>query len=106
MNRYPASIISALVIAVASTGAYAASTHMDNDALAINNAKTSLVQAITIAEKNVNGKAVEAKFDNDAKHGPIYKVEVVNGNKVFDIKVDATKGTVISSKQDIADDDD
>lgn len=105
MKRYPVSIIAALVVAAASTGAYAASTHIDNDAFAIKNAKTSLVEAIKTAEANVNGQAVQAKFDSDAKQGSVYKIEIVSADKVFDVKVDATSGTVISSKQDIADDD-
>jgi|GEM_PF-415752 len=105
MKRYPASIIAALAVTAASTGAYAASTRVDNDAFAIKNVKTSLVKAIETAETNVNGQAVQAEFDSDAKKGPIYKIEVVSAEKVFDVKVDATNGTVISSKQDIADDD-
>jgi len=105
MSRYPVSVIAALVVAAASTGAYAASTHIDNDAVIIKNAKVSLVEAIKTAETNVNGKAAQAKFDDDAKHGPVYKIEVVSDSKVFDVKVDATKGTMISAKQDIVDND-
>ena len=35
----------------------------------------------------------------------MYDVEVVSGAKVFDVKVDGTKGTVISSVEDKADHD-
>lgn len=33
----------------------------------------------------------------------MYEVEVVSGAKVFDVKIDADKGTVISSAEDKAD---
>lgn len=105
MNRYIKPTIAAIVIATAGTGAYAATSHGQNDALAISGAKTSLVQAIATAEQSASGKAVEAKFKGDAKEGPLYKVEVVSGDKVFDVKVDAKKGTVISSKVDTPDHD-
>ncbi len=105
MNRYIKPAIAAIVIAAAGTGAYAATAHEQNDAQAIASAKTSLVQAITAAEQNANGKAVKAKFKGDAKEGPLYKVEVFSGDKVFDVKVDAEKGTVISSKVDMPDHD-
>ncbi len=105
MNRHIKPAIAAIVIATVGAGAYAATVHAQNDAQAISNAKTSLIQAITTAEQNANGKAVQAKFDGDAKQGPLYKVEVVSGDKVFDVKVDAEKGAVISSKADTPDHD-
>ena len=41
-----------------------------------------------------------------AMQGWFYDVEVVSGAKVFDVKVDADKGTVISSAEDEMDRDD
>lgn len=88
-------------ISAAGTVAYAANGTMENDAMAITNAHTSLTQAIATAEQHLNGKAVHAEFEN-SKHGWIYEVEVVAGTKVFDVKIDADKGTVISSAEDKA----
>ncbi|MBK6568760.1 PepSY domain-containing protein [Candidatus Aalborgicola defluviihabitans] len=92
-------------IAAAGTVAYAANGGLENDAIAINKAKISLVQAVTVAEQHANGKASQAAFEN-SKQGWVYDVEVVSGAKVFDVRVDADKGTVISSTEDKADRDD
>ncbi len=104
MNRY--SKLSLLVVATAAAGtvAYAAQGGMENDAIAVTKAKTPLAQAVTTAEQHVNGKAARAEYEN-SKHGWVYDVEVVSGTKVFDVKVDADKGTVISSAEDKADHD-
>lgn len=102
MHRYSKLSLLAVAIATAGTVAYAASSGMENDAMAIVNAKTSLVQAVTAAEQHTNGKATHAEYEH-SKQGWIYEVEVVSGAKVFDVKVDADKGTVISSAEDKAD---
>ncbi len=105
MYRYTK--LSLLAIAITATGAvaYAAKGGMENDALAIRKAKIPLTQAVTVAEQHVSGKASRAEYEN-SKQGWVYDVEVVNGAKVFDVRVDATKGTVISSAEDKADHDD
>lgn len=105
MNRYSKLSLLAAAIAAAGTVAYAAQGNMENDAMAIGKAKISLVQAVTTAEQHASGKAAKAEYEN-SKHGWVYDVEVVSGAKVFDVKVDADKGTVISSAQDKADHDD
>ena len=64
-----------------------------------------LAQAVTAAEQHANGKAIRAEYEQ-SKPGWVYDVEVVSGAKVFDVKVDADKGTVISSVEDKADRDD
>ena len=101
MNRYSKLSLLVAAISAAGTVAYAANGTMENDAMAITKAHTSLTQAITTAEQHLNGKAVHAEFES-SKHGWIYEVEVVTGAKVFDVKVDADKGTVISSAEDKA----
>lgn len=105
MYRYTK--LSLLVIAIAATGAaaYAAKGGMENDALAITKAKISLIQAVTVAEQHANGKASRAEYEN-SKQGWVYDVEVVSGSKVFDVRIDADKGTVISYTEDKADHDD
>lgn len=99
--------IAALVLAMGSAGvvAYAARSGADNDALAVAQAKVSLVQAITAAEQHANGKASKAEFEH-SKQGWVYDVEVVSGAKVFDVKVDANQGSVLASTEDRADHDD
>lgn len=102
MNHYSKLSILATVIAAAGTIAYAAQGGVKNDAMAVARAKISLVQAVTTAEQHANGKAAKAEYENE-KHGWVYDVEVVSGTKVFDVKVDGEKGTVISSAEDKAD---
>ena len=99
--------LSLLAVAIAATGAvaYAAKGGIENDALAITIAKIPLSQAVTVAEKHANGKASRAEYEN-SKQGRVYDVEVVSGTKVFDVRVDADKGTVISSAEDKAEHDD
>ena len=104
MTRFSKISFLAIALAAAGTVAYAAKS-MDNDATAIVNAKIPLVQAVTAAEQHINGKATRAEYEK-SKQGWIYDVEVVNGAKVFDVKVDADKGTIISSAEDKADRDD
>jgi uncharacterized membrane protein YkoI len=99
--------LSVLAIAIVATGtvAYAAKSSVENDAMAINKAKIPLTQAVTAAERHANGKASRAEFEH-SRQGWVYDVEIVSGPKVYDVKVDADKGTVISSSEDKADHDD
>ncbi|HOV18894.1 PepSY domain-containing protein [Ottowia sp.] len=99
MNFRTPSIVAAVALACAATAAFAAA---ENDALAAANAKVSLTQAISVAEQHAAGKATKAEFER-SKQGPVYEVEVVSGAKVFDVKVDADKGTVIASREDKVD---
>jgi len=104
MLRYTKIAILATVLASAGAVAYAAQT-MDNDVLAITQAKIPMTQAITVAEQHARGKAARAEYEH-TKAGWAYDVEVVSGAKVYDVKVHADKGTVISSVEDKADQDD
>ncbi len=105
MNRYSKFSLLAVAIVAAGTVAYAATGSMENDAVAVVKAKIPLVQAVTVAEQHANGKAARAEYEK-SKQGWVYDVEVVSGSKVFDVKIDADKGTVISSAEDKADRDD
>ena len=105
MQRYIKFSLLALTLAAAGSMAHAATGAMENDALAIATARISLVQAVTTAEQHAGGKATHAEYEN-SKQGWVYDVEVVNGVKVFDVRVDADKGTVISSAEDKAEHDD
>ena len=99
--------VSILAITIATTGAlaYAATGGSENDALANGQARIPLSQAVSVAEQHANGKASRAEYEN-SRQGWVFDVEVVSGAKVFDVRVDASKGTVISSAADKADLDD
>lgn len=86
-------------VAWAVTGQQAA---MDNDALAIAKAKISLSQAIATAEQHAGGKATRAEFEHE-KGSWVFDVEVASGARVFDVRIDADKGAVLSSLEDKAD---
>ena len=99
--------IAIVTTALASVGAVAfAAKTMENDAAAGPPAKVSLVQAIAAAEQHqAGGKATRAEYEK-TRAGWVYDVEIVSGAKVFDVRVDADKGTVVSSAEDTADRDD
>lgn len=96
--------IAGTVLAASSIAAFAA-THMENDAVSLPVTKISLSQAAAAAEQQSNGRATRAELEH-SKSGIVYDVEVVSGTKTFDVKVDADKGTVISSTEDQGDHDD
>lgn len=104
MFRYTKIALLATVLASVSAIAYAAKT-IENDAMAITQAKVKMAQAISVAEQHANGKASRAEYEQ-TQAGWAYNVEVVSGTKVFDVRVDANKGTVISSVEDKTDHED
>ncbi|WP_313951389.1 PepSY domain-containing protein [Accumulibacter sp.] len=101
MDKTTKFAILATAMATLGGAAYAARS-TENDALAINRAKIPIAQAISIAEKQHTGRASQAEFEH-TKQGAIYEIEVVAGAKVFDVKVDADKGTILSSAEDNVD---
>ena len=105
MNRYSKLSLVTAAIAAAGTVVYAAQGGVANDATTLIKAKIPLAQAVTVAEQHANGKASHAEYEY-TKQGWVYDVEVVSGSKVFDVRVDADQGIVISSAEDHADRDD
>jgi len=95
-----AAAVAAFSIAAIS-GAFALNSP-DNDAFSIADAKTSLIQAVTAAERYVGGKASKAEYERHQNQW-IFEVEVVNGNKVMDVKVDPVSGQVLAATEDKAD---
>ena len=90
-----------------STAAFAeTATVSANDAGPIASAKVSMDAAVSAAEKHVQGKAVRAEYEQQKGGGWVYDVEVMTGTRVFDVKVDAEKGTVLASTEDAVDSDD
>lgn len=73
-----------------------------NDAVPVSQAAISMVQAIQTAELRASGKARRAEYES-SKQGWVYEIEVINGNKVFDVRVSATDGTVLSAQEDVPD---
>lgn len=105
MYRYTK--LSLLIVALATGGGMAwavtgQQAAMENDALAIAKARVPLTQAIATAEQHAGGKATRAEFEHE-NGSWIFDVEVVNGARVFDVRIDADKGAVLSSKEDRAD---
>jgi len=104
MYRYTK--VSLLAVALATAGTFVhAESGRRNDAAGAAPAGITLTQAITAAEQHANGRATRAELEQ-SRRGRVYEVEVVSGAKVFDVKVDADKGTVVSSAEDRADRDD
>ncbi|WP_156906816.1 PepSY domain-containing protein [Desulforegula conservatrix] len=62
-------------------------------------AKIPIAQAITAAERHVNGKAIRAEFMKNKNNQWIFDIEVVSDANIFDVKVDADNGTIISSTE-------
>lgn len=94
-------IITLASAAALSTGVFA-DTHRsrENDAVAeLAKAKVALIEAIGTAEKHTQGRAARAELEN-GRNGPVYAIELVVNDKVFDVRVDATDGKVLSSKED------
>ena len=98
MSRITKMTIIAAALASAGVVAFAANK-MENDAASLATAKISLTQAIASAEQHTGGKAAKAEFEH-SKTGWTYDVEVVNGTKTVDVRVNSDTGTVISAVDD------
>lgn len=105
MYRYTKIAATGIALSMAAAAAYAANQPAENDAAAINGTKITLSQAIGTAEQHVQGKAARAELER-SKGNLVFDVEVVNGSKTFDVKIDADKGTVLASTDDKTDHDD
>ncbi|MDD2465679.1 MAG: PepSY domain-containing protein [Desulfobulbus sp.] len=94
----------ALVMVSMSSGAFANSM-MQNDALTTPPAQISLTKAISIAEQYATGTASKAELEQNDDQW-VFDVEVVNGPKVMDVKVDPQSGKILAANLDKADHDD
>jgi uncharacterized membrane protein YkoI len=93
------------MLAFAATGSTFAAKFVDNDALGIADAQTSLTQAVTAAEQHVGGKAARAEYERHHDRW-VFDVEVVKGSKVMDVTVDPSTGQVLAATEDKADHED
>ncbi len=102
-----ASVLGIGTIAIASGQIPAISGAKTSDAVAIAKSKISLEQAITIAQKTVKGDLISAEFDqNDYIAGGEYEIEFVDSGVEHEVKIDASTGKVLKSKQEQLDQDD
>ena len=105
-TRRKLSIFGLLVVAAGAMAAGAMANDDNdepaNDAVPVSQAPVSMIQAVQTAELHASGKARRAEYEN-SKQGWTYEVEIVNGNRVIDVRVSATNGTVLSSQEDVAD---
>ncbi len=100
-------ILTMAAVALSSASAIAQSgSNRPNDATRAPAAGVPIAAAIATAEQHVTGKAVRAEYEAQKNGLWVYDIEVVAGPKVFDVKIDANKGTVIASSDDKADVDD
>lgn len=104
-RHYTYSLLGAGLIAVGAI-AYAEkgepANEPETDSVPVTQAPVSLVQAVQTAELRAGGKAREAEYTH-SREGWVYEVEVFTGTKVFDVRVDSTTGSVISSEEDVPD---
>lgn len=64
-------------------------------------AKIDIMKAINIAEKQTGGKILEIEFENDrdyTNHTAYYKADLLKGNKIVSINVDANSGKTFANK--------
>lgn len=98
--------ITIIAAALASAGVVAfAANRLEHGASALAAAKMSLSQAIVSAEQHTGGKATKGEFEHTRK-GWVYEVEIVDGARTVDVRVDPDSGSVISAVDDKADRDD
>ncbi|MBF4490777.1 PepSY domain-containing protein [Psychrobacter sp. N25K4-3-2] len=101
------SVLGIGTLAVASGQIPAISGAKTSDAVAIAQSKISLEQAVAIAQKTVEGDLISAEFDqNDYIEGGEYEIELIDSGMEHKVKVDASSGKVLKSKQGKMDQDD
>ncbi|HYL91383.1 MAG TPA: PepSY domain-containing protein [Burkholderiales bacterium] len=88
--------------AIAALGSAYAARDGESETALLAQAKISLGQAIASAEQHAKGRAVRAELENE-NGTAVYGVEVVDGTKATDVKVDARDGKVLSAQADRGD---
>lgn len=64
-------------------------------------AKTDIMKAINSAEKQTGGRILKIEFENDrdyANHTAYYKADLLKGNQIISINVDANTGKTFANK--------
>lgn len=101
MNRRVIATLAAAALGSAALGS--AQAHEDErDSAVLSQAKISFTQAIAAAEQHAKGRAVRAELENE-NGAAVYGVEVLDGAKAVDVKIDARDGKVLSVQDDRGD---
>lgn len=99
--------IGTLAVASGQIPAISGAKTSDAIAIAIAQSKISLEQAVAIAQKTVEGDLISAEFDqNDYMAGGEYEIKLIDSGMEHKVKVDASSGKVLKSKQGKMDQDD
>ena len=61
-------------------------------------AQINIQQAMDVATKRAEGAVVKAELDNEDDK-PIYEVEVLSGESLYEFKIDATNSEIIATKE-------
>lgn len=107
MTRRSITLLAAALVSTAALSAGAAFADSDQQEIVLfQNAAHDIRAAIATAEDATGGKAVEAEFDEDDGTG-MWEVETVAGTRRAEVKIDATTGAVVKTKDkgDLADKD-
>jgi uncharacterized membrane protein YkoI len=102
MRRSTLMLCAAAVLVSASALARTAALSASH-AVAVPYTAISLDAAVAAAEKYAHGNAIGADYEKQKDGQWVYEIEVRSGPKVFDVKIDAEKGTVIASTESKAD---
>lgn len=96
-----AALLAAAGIATAGGLAWAKDAGVNDAVAALANAKITLEQAVAAAQQHhAGGKATKAELESE-KGATFYEIEIVAADhQVFDVKVDAVDGKVLSSTVD------
>lgn len=98
------SIVAAAVVAAVAiaAGTQARNPAERNDALSAPQPAASLVVYVGAAEQTTIGFTTKAEYER-TNAGCANDVELVSGPRVFDVRVDAASGKILSSQEDAAD---
>ena len=109
MNRNVGAAALIVVAGIASAGEYV----LDRPALrtqaavaALDKAQIPLARAIVLAEQHVNGRAADAQLEGEREIVVAEVMVLTTDRKLFEVKVNAIDGTIVSSKLRHAQDDD
>ena len=98
-RRWIATLAAATLGAAALASAQASED--ERDGALLSQAKIGIAQAIAAAEQHAKGRALRAELENE-NGVAVYGVEVLDGAKAMDVKVDARDGKVLGMQEERA----
>lgn len=78
----------------------ALATDASDAARLVEQAKINITQAVALAQTEAAGVAVSAELDSHFGK-VVYEVEVLSGARLFDVRLNAVDGSIISVKEDV-----